>query len=235
VTSDWALVVGTAGRERAAVTRALETAGLVARHCRAEVAVDLLQGGPRLVVVDEVQPERDAAAVLRAVRARLPCVPLLAISRSCTVEAFAAAFGAGASAFVPSPIDEADLWDIVRRLATWRRPARPSQAQAPRCPLVLGVDVDVPGRGWQRGLVVDASATGSRVEMPVEAPVGARLGVVPRGCERSTEIRLGGTVRWVRAVESGRHLLGLRWSGTTTLVVATFFGLPPRPGPPSAG
>jgi hypothetical protein len=90
---------------------------------------------------------------------------------------------------------------------------------------LLAVDVDVPPATPRlRGRIVDVSGSGCRLELPQAMAPGTRLGIVPRSCTDSTDIRLGGTVRWSRPAAIG-HAVAVRWTGTAGLVARRLLGL----------
>jgi hypothetical protein len=60
-------------------------------------------------------------------------------------------------------------------------------------------------------------------------PEGTALGVVPRSCEDSTQIRLGGLTRWTRRGGKG-HEVAVRWSATSAMLARRILGLGPAPG-----
>jgi CheY-like chemotaxis protein len=185
---------------------------------------------PALVVVDDRRARAERLEALARLRAQpaLVGVPLLVVSEDCGIDSFGGAIARGASAFVRSPLDPAELRDAVLRLAAWRDEAPPAGAspvrRGRRRPLLLGVDVDVPGRGLARALMVDASASGCRLEMDEPVDAFTTLGIIPRACEDSTEIRLAGTVQWSRPARGG-HWVAVRWTGTAGVLARRILGL----------
>jgi CheY-like chemotaxis protein len=225
-----AVLVGLPSPERAPLASALAAAGL-AVESREEK--DLLAAraapAPALLVLDDSRGREERLATQRRLRAHPPLhgVPLLVVSQDCGIDSFGGAIGAGASAFVRLPLDPADVQDVARRLAAWERPRSPpgSRPAAPRRPLLLDVDVEAPGHPGVRGRIVDASATGCRMELPVSVPEGSQLGIVPRSCEDSTGIKLGGKTRWTRRAADG-YLVAVRWTPTSALLARRILGLP---------
>jgi CheY-like chemotaxis protein len=224
-----AFLVGSPSPQRTVLVEALAAAGL-AVEARGE---DDLHGArsatkPALVVLDDSRGREERLATQRRLRAhpQLHAVPVLVVSGDCGIDSFGGAFGAGASAFLRLPLDAADLQDVARRLATWERPRTPpgTRPAAPRRPLLLDVDVELPGHPAVRGRIVDASATGCRMELPVAVPEGTGLGIVPRSCEDSTGIKLGGKTRWARRTPDG-YAVAVRWTGTSAILARRILGL----------
>jgi hypothetical protein len=180
---------------------------------------------PEVIVLDDPRspPERLAVQLPLQTHRALGGVPLLVVSEDCSIDSFGGAIGRGAAAFLRLPANRADLEDIAQRLAAWRR-RRPAVEgrRARRRPLILVADLDVPGEGMVRGRIVDASATGCRLESPHPLAPGTTLGIVPRACEDSTDIRLGGRVRWSRPSRGGATV-AVRWTDTTSVVARRLF------------
>jgi len=221
------LVAGHAGADRPRVLLTLQRAGLEIDE-RAEPARLAGVARPRLVVLDDAVPAEKQAATQQRLREHpaLRGVPLVVLSHSGGIDSFGSAFARGASAHLGRPLDEAVLWDVVTRLLAWRGPTLPSARQTPRRALVLEVAVEVPQRGWQRGQILEVSASGCRLTLRGQVAPGMRLGIVPVWQQQSTEIRLGGSVRWCRREPVGSFLAGVRWSATGGVVVRRLFGLP---------
>lgn len=222
-----AVVVSGRGLPSAALRAALAAAGLRAvasTPTRLLTARSLVP--PALVVLESISGPDDVLDVQARLRSRpgLHRVPILVLSEDCSIDTFGGAIARGASAFVRSPPDESELEDAVRRLAAWSARAGGAVRRVPRRPLLLGADVDVPGLGPVRGRIVDVSAGGARLELPAPVAEGVTLGIVPRSCDDSTEIRLAGVVRWSKPAAEG-HSVAVRWPGTVALVARRLFGL----------
>lgn len=185
---------------------------------------------PTLLVLDDDRPRRERLATQLRLGSHpsLLGVPVLVVSADCTIDSFGSALAAGAAAFLPRPVDVEELKEAAQRLAQWRVPAQPGEVRrGTRRPLLLGVDVDAPPRTERvRGRIVDVSASGCRIELPHPMPPGTRLGIVPRSCTDSTDIRLAGTVRWSRPAGAA-YAVAVRWTGTAGLVARRLLGLTP--------
>jgi CheY-like chemotaxis protein len=180
---------------------------------------------PAVIVLDDPRPrpERRSSQLRLRSHPALSGVPLLVLSEDCSIDSFGGAIARGAAAFLHLPADPAELEETAQRLAAWRR-RRPATEgrRAGRRPLLLSADLDVPGRGIVRGRIVDVSATGCRLEAPHAIAPGTTLGIVPRSCEDSTDIRLGGRVRWSRPSRAG-STVAVRWTGTASVVARRLF------------
>ena len=228
-TSHVALVLGAPDES---VADALRAAGLVV-EMTTELRLRALPdpARPALLVLDDDRPrtERLATQLWLASLPALRGVPLLVLSADCSIDSFGSAIAAGAAAFLPRPIDPDEVGEAARRLAQWRAPRRPGDVRrGTRRPLLLAVDVDAPGEEKVRGRIVDVSGSGCCLELPRDMPKGTRLGIVPRSCTDSTEIRLGGTVRWSRPAGDA-HAVAVRWTGTAGLVARRLGLAPARP------
>jgi CheY-like chemotaxis protein len=234
-----ALVVGRPASDRPAITAALRAFGMeVLELGEADALVQPGPRKPRLLVLDDASATREtrqATQVRLCSHPLLKHVPLLVVANDAAIDGFGGAFSRGAAAFLQKPLDTSELTAIASRLAAWPAATVIRTNQAPRRPLILAVDIEMADAAVRRGWIVEASATGCRLEMLEPVTIGTRLGIVPRWGDASTEIRLGGTVLWSRPTAGNRHLLGVRWRAMGAALAAKMLGLSPRPAAPSAG
>jgi CheY-like chemotaxis protein len=224
------LVIG-ASEGDARLYAALRAAGL---RVEPVPEADLLASGsadrPAVLILAGEHPRLDRQALQQKLRAHpsFRDVPMIVLSEDCGIDSFGGAIAEGASAFFRRPLVEAELTEAARRLARWPEAGTASHSRRGfRRPLLLGVDVDAPGHAPLNGRIVDASATGCRLELPQALATGTTVGIVPRSCFDSTEIRLGGTVRWSRRLGPA-SAVAVRWSGTAGIVAGRLLGLAPR-------
>jgi hypothetical protein len=226
-----ALVIGASETQDARLYAALRGAGLrVAPAREVELLASRSVDRPAVLVLAGPHARLERQALQQKLRAHPSFheVPMIVLSEDCGIDSFGGAIAEGASAFFRQPLDEAELTEAARRLARWPETRTSSNARrGSRRPLLLGVDVDAPGHAAQNGRIVDASATGCRLELPQALATGTSVGIVPRSCVESTEIRLGGTVSWSRRLGSA-STVAVRWSGTAGLVAGRLLGLAPR-------
>jgi hypothetical protein len=209
----FAVVSGRAGVERTQVEAALRAAGIepVAAH-----------PSPSLAVLLE-----DAA------RPPWPDAPTIVISSKTDIDSFTNAITSGVAAYLPRPVDSAELTAAARRLARWKPPAAGTGTRLrSRRPLLLDVDLEIEGQHL-RGHLVDVSAGGCRVEIAGRVRRGAAVRLTPRALEASTGIALGGTVTRTRrddTVQPPMCEVALRFNGTSALLAARIFGAPGTEG-----
>jgi CheY-like chemotaxis protein len=82
-----------------------------------ETAVELAAtAAPDLILMDIGLPGLSGLDAVRAMRARVPCPPIIAVSSRVMPEDRADALDAGCVAFIPKPIDDVLLVATVKRL-----------------------------------------------------------------------------------------------------------------------
>ncbi|WP_240096278.1 nitrogen regulation protein NR(I) [Thermomonas flagellata] len=89
------------------------------------------EGAPALLVTDVRMPGSDGLALLEAVKARHPQLPVIVMSAHTDVASTAGAFRGGASEFLSKPFDLDAAVALVRRALPAAAPA-PAPAEAPR-------------------------------------------------------------------------------------------------------
>lgn len=190
---------------------------------------------PAVVVLHERRRREDLLASLERVRAdpALARVPLVVVDHDRDIERFTAAVSRGAAACICPPIDPAHLRATVVRLARWRDGGGPSERRLRRRrPLLLRVDVHLPGGRVLGGLLRDVSTTGCRLEARARVAPGTEVALTPYGYDASLEFRIGALVRRHGEVERGLHVLACRFVGTGAVMAPRLFAVKPAAGPP---
>jgi len=191
-------------------------------------------GGPRtasvpaVVVLHERRRREDLLAALDRVRADpvLGAVPLVVVCHERDVERFTAAVSRGAAACFSPPLDPAQLRSTIGRLARWRDGAGPVERRLRRRrPLLIRLDVHLPGDVTVAGLLRDVSTIGCRLETPCTVAPGTAIGLTPYGYDSSLEFRIGATVRRCVPLAPGVHVLACRFSGTGAVMAPRLFAV----------
>jgi hypothetical protein len=90
------------------------------------------------------------------------------------------------------------------------------------------VDVEVRARKLiVPGQIVDVSGTGCRVELKEPLEKGESVRVTLYGLEGSTNLTLGGEVRWHRQAPDGTHVIGAKFTGTAAVLAGRMLGTIP--------
>ena len=222
-------MVGAPGGDRAAAAEVLAAAGFpVAETTEADLLAAREWDLPALVVLADGRgrAERDATQARLAAHPALQGVPLVVLGLDADIDSYATAITRGAAAYLPRPFDHAQLADAARRLSGWRsRGESTEKRRRLRRPLLMEVDVDL--RGDKRriaGRLVDASATGCRVEVAEEVAKGQAVRVTLHGHRDSVQVPLGAEVRWHVAADEGAHELGLRFTGPSADIARQMLG-----------
>jgi DNA-binding NtrC family response regulator len=183
---------------------------------------------PRLVIVDHPGTRAERLASLRRLRSvpALVGVPVVLLSADSDIDSYSEAITAGVSAYLLRPVRSEDLLEVARRLAGWIGVSdRTERRRRLRRPLLMRVEVVIRStKALLQGQMLEVSVGGCRVEVGAEAPVGELVRVILHANDASTHVALGGEVRWHRAVEGGLHQLGVRFTGTTALLVGKLLG-----------
>jgi CheY-like chemotaxis protein len=222
------LVVGPPGASRDWTERVLEEAGFDASAFTLGglLSARKLPASPRLVVLDHHGDRADRLASQRKLRAdpRLRTVPLLILALQADIDSFSEAISVGASAYLVKPVSVPDLVAAAERLCGWGK--HPPQAKRRR-PLLMKVGLGLGDESADlEGQMLDVSPGGCRVELGQALPEGVPVRVVLHAPQGSTEVALGGEVRWHKLTEAGMHLVGLRFNSLSALMVGRLLGLP---------
>ena len=224
----YVLVVGPDVRERVHLESLLEDAGfdvLAADEAEVLSAFDLER--PRLVVIDDAQCARDRLATLQRIDTHPPLegAPILVLAPDSDIDSYTNALTRGAAAYLAKPVAPEALVEAARKLHAWSPPDPDANTRRRRRrPLLMGIDVTVPGRDLSlRGQLVEASSGGCRIEVPGEISCGERLRIVLHTPGASIHVALGAEVRWCRPADSG-FVCGCQFNGSTAIVAARLLG-----------
>jgi CheY-like chemotaxis protein len=225
----YTLVVGPEQGDRAWIVRTLEGAGLeVAAATDAEVRLASDWVPPHLLILDDSggREDRRARQAFLLGHPNLQGVPLLVLAYDADIDSYSGAITKGAAAYLVKPVDPEELVLAAQRLCGWMGASdRTEKRRRLRRPLLMKVDVDIRSRGIRvPGQMLDASGTGCRLELAEEIAIGELLRVILHAHEDSTHVALGAEVRWHRLTAEGAHLVGLKFTGTTALLVGKILG-----------
>lgn len=188
---------------------------------------------PSVVVLHERRRREDLLDSLDRVRAdpALGRVPLVVVDHERDIERFTAAVSRGAAACVCPPLDPAHMRATVSRLARWREAVGPGdRRRRRRRPLLLRVDMHLPGGRVLGGLLRDVSTSGCRIESPERVEPGTAVAITPYGYDASLEFRIGAVVRRNAALAPDLHMLACGFAGTGAVLASRIFAIR-APGP----
>jgi CheY-like chemotaxis protein len=233
------LVVGGSPEDGRWIEDALRPSGLAVTMRPLEDALAPSAAGsrprPDVVVLHERRRREDLLESLDRVHAdpALGDAPLIVVDHERDIERFIAAVGRGAAACVCPPLDPVHLRATVCRLARWRdgKGSRDRRRRRRR-PLLLRVDVHLPGDRVLVGLLRDVSGTGCRIESPERVAPGTEVSITPYGYDASLEFRIGAIVHRHLEPEPGQHVLACRFAGTGAVMAPRLFAVR---GPSGAG
>ena len=90
------------------------------------------------------------------------------------------------------------------------------------------MDVEVRARQLTvPGQIVDVSGTGCRVELKEPLEKGEAVRLTLYGVEGSTNLTLGGEVRWQRVAPDGTYVVGAKFTGTAAVLAGRMLGTVP--------
>lgn len=234
------LVVGGSPEDGRWLEDALRPSGLAVKLRSLEEALAPPPDGeapvrPDVVVLHERRRREDLLTSLDRLRAdpALGTVPLVVVDHERDIERLTTAVSRGAAACVCPPLDPAHLRATVTRLARWRDEGGPAERRRRRRrPLLLRVDVHLPGDRVLGGLLRDVSTTGCRLETDERVAPGTEVSITPYGYDASLEFRISAVVRRYVAVERGLHMLACRFTGTGAVMAPRLFALQPAAAAP---
>jgi CheY-like chemotaxis protein len=185
---------------------------------------------PRLIVVVSSQATRGSQASGIVIPAH-PALsaPCIVVSDDDSVESFGSAIAKGAAAYLTQPISVSALLEAARRLTALSGPTPGDEKRRrTRRPVLIAIEVDSRATGRRLGgWMIDISGTGCRIELSEPIPVGASVRIVLHSGACTTDVALSAEVRWNQRADPRRHLLGIRFTGTSVLLAAKMLGAVP--------
>jgi CheY-like chemotaxis protein len=225
----YTLIVGPDSPDRAWLESVLMRGGLEVAACTEDellVMPDIVP--PQIVVLDDSSRREQRMATFANLRAHaaLAGTPIVVLSYDADMESFSGAITRGAAAYLAKPVPPEEIVSAVHKITGWLSSVdRTEKRRRVRRPLLMRVDVAVDGReGTVAGQMIDVSGKGCRVELPWALGVGANVHLNLYGLEGSTDILLGGEVRWHRPVPGGAYVVGVRFTGTSAVLAGRLLG-----------
>jgi CheY-like chemotaxis protein len=228
----YTLVVGHDAPDRAWVEGILMRGGLEVAACtEAELLAmpDIVP--PQLVILDDSSAREERMASFANVRAHPPLagIPIIVLAYDADIDSFSAAVTRGAAAYLVKPVPAEEVVAVAHKVSGWLSSSdRTEKRRRLRRPLLLRVDVEVRARQLTvPGQIVDVSGTGCRVELKEPLEKGEVVRVTLYGLEGSTNLTLGGEVRWHRVAPDGTHVVGAKFTGTAAVLAGRMLGTVP--------
>jgi len=226
----YTLVVGPDTPDRAWLEGILMRGGLEVAAC-SEAALlampDIVP--PHVVILDDASSREERMASFANLRAHPPLagVPVVVLAYDADIDSFSTAITRGAAAYLVKPVAAEEVVAVAHKISGWLRSADLTERRRRlRRPLLLKVDVEL--RGGQGvvvpGQIVDVSGTGCRVELGAPVAKGDPVGLTLYGVEGSTNLTLGGEVRWYHATAEGAHVAGVKFTGTAAVLAGRILG-----------
>jgi response regulator RpfG family c-di-GMP phosphodiesterase len=231
----YTLVVGNDTPDRAWVEGILMRGGLEVAACsEAELLgmPDIVP--PQLVILDDASAREERMASFANLRAHPPLtgVPVVVLAYDADIDSFSAAITRGAAAYLVKPVPAEEVVAVAHKVSGWLSSSdRTEKRRRLRRPLLLRVDVEVRARKLTvPGQIVDVSGTGCRVELKEPLEKGEAVRITLYGLEGSTNLTLGGEVRWHRQAPDGTHVIGAKFTGTAAVLASRMLGTVPDRG-----
>lgn len=231
----YTLVVGNDTPDRAWLEGILMRGGLEVAACS---EVELLGMAdivpPQLVILDDASAREERMASFANLRAHPPLagVPVVVLAYDADIDSFSAAITRGAAAYLVKPVPAEEVVHVAHKVSGWLSSSdRTEKRRRLRRPLLLRVDVEVRARKLTvPGQIVDVSGTGCRVELKEPLEKGEAVRITLYGLEGSTNLTLGGEVRWHRQAPDGTHVIGAKFTGTAAVLASRMLGTVPDRG-----
>ena len=229
----YCLVVGDDAPDRAWVEGILLRGGLEVAACtEAELLAmpDIVP--PQIVILDDASAREERMATFANLRAHAPLagIPIVVLAYDADIDSFSTAITRGAAAYLVKPVAAEEVVAVAHKISGWLSSAdRTEKRRRLRRPLLLRVDVEVKARQLTvPGQIVDVSGSGCRVELNEPLEKGEVVRITLYGLEGSTNLTLGGEVRWRRQAPDGTHLIGARFTGTSAVLAGRMLGTVPE-------
>jgi CheY-like chemotaxis protein len=228
----YSLVVGNDSPDRAWVEAILMRGGLEVAACtEAELLAmpDIVP--PQIIILDDASAREERMATFANMRAHPPLagVPIVVLAYDADIDSFSAAVTRGAAAYLVKPVPAEEVVAVAHKISGWLSSSdRTEKRRRLRRPLLLRVDVEVRARKLTvPGQIVDVSGTGCRVELKEPLEKGEAVRITLYGLEGSTNLTLGGEVRWHRVAPDGTHVIGAKFTGTAAVLAGRMLGTVP--------
>ncbi len=230
----YALVVGNDAPDRAWVEGILMRGGLEVAACtEAELLGMADVVPPQIVILDDSSAREERMATFANLRAHPPLagIPIVVLAYDADIDSFSAAITRGAAAYLVKPVAAEEVVAVSHKISGWLSSAdRTEKRRRLRRPLLLRVDVEVKARKLTLvGQIVDVSGTGCRIELDQALDKGEAVRITLYGLEGSTNLTLGGEVRWHRVAPDGTHAIGAKFTGTAAILAGRMLGTVPGP------
>jgi CheY-like chemotaxis protein len=225
----YTLVVGTDSPDRAWLEGILMRGGLEVAACtEAELLsmADIVP--PQLVILDDGSSRDERMASFANLRTHPPLigVPVVVLAYDADIDSFSAAITRGAAAYLVKPAAAEEVVAVAHKISGWLRSSdRTERRRRLRRPLLLRVGVAIAGREESLpGQIVDVSGSGCRIETDVPLARGESVRLTLHGVEGSTDLTLGAEVRWHIESPEGKHVAGVKFTGTAAVLAGRLLG-----------
>lgn len=225
----YTLVVGPDSPDRVWLEGVLLRGGLEVAACtEADLLAMMDVVPPQLVLLDDSSSREERMTTFTNLRAHPPLagVPIVVLAYDADIDSFSACITGGAAAYLVKPVAAEEIVGVAHKISGWLRTAdRTEKRRRLRRPLLLRVDVDLRAKGRSvPGQIVDVSGSGCRVELEEEVAIGDSVRLTLYGVEGSTDLSLGAEVRWHRLAPGGKHVAGMKFTGTAAVIAGRLLG-----------
>ena len=225
----YTLVVGPDSPDRAWLESVLMRGGLEVAACtEAELLAMADVVPPQLVMLDDSSGREERMATFSNLRAHVPLagVPVVVLAYDADIDSFSAAITRGAAAYLVKPAAAEEVVAVAHKISGWLRSSdRTEKRRRLRRPLLMRVEIEAEGRDAPMpGQIVDVSGSGCRIELHQPLEKGDAVRLVLYGVEGSTDLSLGGEVRWQRKAPDGTEVAGIKFTGTAAVLAGRLLG-----------